>query len=148
MTTAWLCNTLSYLMCNHLNMQSVIIQKEMLLKLLREILVKHWTNPACLEGFSRTWKHSLGLQSCILTVAVIESSMNSSVYQRILESNMRTSVWQLKLGTDWDMQHDNNLKHVSSRFTTEWLNDWRCCSDPAEVQTSTWLKCFDGILRS
>ncbi|MEE6515924.1 hypothetical protein FKM82_025084 [Ascaphus truei] len=37
-------------------------------------------------------------------LAVIESTMNSSVYQSILESNVRPSVRQLKLGRNWVIQ--------------------------------------------
>jgi len=49
---------------------------------------------------------------------VIESTMNSSVYQSILESNVSPSVWQLKLESKWFMQQDNDPKH-SSKSTTE-----------------------------
>lgn len=45
-------------------------------------------------------------------------SMNYSLYQSILEWNVRPSVQQL--GRNWVMQQDN-YPRCSSKFTTEWL---------------------------
>ena len=39
--------------------------------------------------------------------------------ESILESNVRPSVWQPKLGWNWVIQQDDDPKH-SSRSTTEW----------------------------
>ena len=53
-------------------------------------------------------------------LAIIESAINSSVYQSIPESNMWPSVWLLKLVWKWVTQQDNDPKH-SSKSTTECL---------------------------
>ncbi len=50
-------------------------------------------------------------------LTVIESTMNSSVYQSILESNVRTSVQQLKLSQYRVMQQDNDPKHIGKSMT-------------------------------
>ncbi|XP_016350301.1 uncharacterized protein LOC107695035 [Sinocyclocheilus anshuiensis] len=50
-------------------------------------------------------------------LTVIESTMNSSVSQSILESCVRPSVRQLKLGQYWVMQPDNDTKHTSKSTT-------------------------------
>ncbi len=46
--------------------------------------------------------------------------MNSALYQKILEENVRPSVCDLNLKRTWVMQHDNDPKHTS-KFTSEWL---------------------------
>jgi hypothetical protein len=46
----------------------------------------------------------------------IEGTMNYSLYQRILQENVRTSVWKLKLKRSWVMQQDNDPK-----YTWKWL---------------------------
>ncbi len=51
---------------------------------------------------------------------VIESTVNYSVYQSILESNLRPFIWQLKLGQNWVIQQDNDPKHTS-KSTAEQL---------------------------
>ena len=51
-------------------------------------------------------------------LAVIESTMNASVYQSILKSNVRPSVQQPILGQNWVMQQDNYPKH-NSKSTTQ-----------------------------
>lgn len=48
--------------------------------------------------------------------AFIESTVNSSVYPRILEWNNRSSVWQLICGWNWVTSQDNDPKH-SSKYT-------------------------------
>lgn len=53
-------------------------------------------------------------------LTIIESTMNSVLYQRVLEENVRPSVRKLKLKRMWTMQHDNDPKH-SSKSTKEWL---------------------------
>lgn len=57
-------------------------------------------------------------------LAVIESTVNFPVYQNIIESHLRPSVWQLRLGPNWVMQQDNGHKHTS-KSTTEWLKNKR-----------------------
>lgn len=42
------------------------------------------------------------------TIGTLQSL--NSVYKSILESNVMSSVWQLKLGPDWTRQTDNNPK--------------------------------------
>ncbi|KAK3550047.1 hypothetical protein QTP86_019146 [Hemibagrus guttatus] len=53
-------------------------------------------------------------------LAVINGTMNSAVYQKILKENVRPSVSDLKLKRTWVLQQDNNPKHTS-KSTSEWL---------------------------
>ncbi len=54
-------------------------------------------------------------------IAIIDGTMNSAVYQKILKENVQPSVCDLKLKRSWVMLKDNNLKHTS-KSTSEWLN--------------------------
>lgn len=51
--------------------------------------------------------------------AFMNLTMNSSVHLSILESNMRLSVGQLKLGWNWVILQDNNPMH-NSKSAAEW----------------------------
>ncbi|KAK3559140.1 hypothetical protein QTP86_005021 [Hemibagrus guttatus] len=53
-------------------------------------------------------------------LAVINGSMNSAVYQKILKENVRPSVCDLKLKRTWVLQQDNDPKNTS-KSTSEWL---------------------------
>ncbi|KAK3532558.1 hypothetical protein QTP86_024138 [Hemibagrus guttatus] len=53
-------------------------------------------------------------------LAVINGTMNSTVYQKILKENVRPSVCDLKLMRTWVLQQDNDPKHTS-KSTSEWL---------------------------
>ncbi|KAF7649459.1 hypothetical protein LDENG_00141170, partial [Lucifuga dentata] len=53
-------------------------------------------------------------------LTVIDSLMNSSVYQSILDEHVKVSARKLYLGTKWILQQDNDPKH-SSKSTVEWL---------------------------
>ncbi|KAK3510401.1 hypothetical protein QTP70_005894 [Hemibagrus guttatus] len=53
-------------------------------------------------------------------LAVINGTMNSAVYQKILKENVRRSVCDLKLKRTWVLQQDNDPKHTS-KSTFEWL---------------------------
>ncbi|KAK3526991.1 hypothetical protein QTP86_006131 [Hemibagrus guttatus] len=53
-------------------------------------------------------------------LAVINGTMNSAVYQKILKENVRPSVCDLKLKRTWFLQQDNDPKHTS-KSTSEWL---------------------------
>ncbi|KAK3526867.1 hypothetical protein QTP86_000727 [Hemibagrus guttatus] len=53
-------------------------------------------------------------------LAVINGTMNSAVYQKILKENVRPSVYDLKLKGTWVLQQDNDPKHTS-KSTSEWL---------------------------
>ncbi len=53
-------------------------------------------------------------------LAIIDGTMNSALYQKILKENVRLSVCDLKLKRTWVMQQDNDLKHTS-KSTSEWL---------------------------
>ncbi|KAK3556190.1 hypothetical protein QTP70_005587 [Hemibagrus guttatus] len=53
-------------------------------------------------------------------LAVINGTMNSSVYQKILKENDRPSVCDLKLKRTWVLQQNNDPKHTS-KSTSEWL---------------------------
>ena len=55
-------------------------------------------------------------------LAIIEGTMNSALYQRILQENVRLSVRELKLKRSWVMQQDNDPKHTS-KSTSEWLKN-------------------------
>ncbi|KAK3568483.1 hypothetical protein QTP86_008234 [Hemibagrus guttatus] len=53
-------------------------------------------------------------------LAVINGTMNSAVYQKILKENVWPSVCDLKLKQTWVLQQDNDPKHTS-KSTSEWL---------------------------
>ncbi|KAK3556981.1 hypothetical protein QTP70_022323 [Hemibagrus guttatus] len=53
-------------------------------------------------------------------LAVINGTMNSAVYLKILKENVRPSVFDLKLKRTWFLQQDNDPKHTS-KSTSEWL---------------------------
>ena len=53
-------------------------------------------------------------------LAVINGTMNSAVYQKILEENVWPTVRDLKLKRTWVLQQDNDPKHTS-KTTSEWL---------------------------
>lgn len=57
-------------------------------------------------------------------LAITESTMHFSIYQRILEQNVKPSVWQLTLSPKWVTQHVQqqiyNLQLVCTQFFT-WL---------------------------
>ncbi|KAK3561307.1 hypothetical protein QTP86_030603 [Hemibagrus guttatus] len=53
-------------------------------------------------------------------LAVINGTMNSAVYKKILKENVRPSVCDLKLKPTWVLQQDNDPKHTS-KSTSEWL---------------------------
>ncbi|KAK3511591.1 hypothetical protein QTP70_011219 [Hemibagrus guttatus] len=53
-------------------------------------------------------------------LAVINGTMNSAVYQKILKENVWPSVCDLKLKRTWGLQQDNDPKHTS-KSTSEWL---------------------------
>ncbi len=47
-------------------------------------------------------------------LAIIDGTMNSALYQKILKENVRPSVCDLKLKRTWVMQQDNDPKHTAS----------------------------------
>ncbi len=53
-------------------------------------------------------------------LAIIDGTMNSALYQKILRRMSGPSVCDLKLKRTWVMQQDNDLKHTS-KSTSEWL---------------------------
>ncbi len=53
-------------------------------------------------------------------LAIIDGTMNSALYQKILKENVRPSVCDLKLKCTWVMQQANDPKHTS-KSTSEWL---------------------------
>uniref|UniRef100_A0A8C1HQW0 Transposase n=1 Tax=Cyprinus carpio carpio TaxID=630221 RepID=A0A8C1HQW0_CYPCA len=53
-------------------------------------------------------------------LAVINGTMNSAVYQKILKENVRPSVRDLKLKRTWVLQQDRDPK-PTSKSTSEWL---------------------------
>lgn len=66
-------------------------------------------------------------------LTIIESTMNSIVYQRVLEEHVRSSVKKLKLKRNWTLQHDNDPKHTS-KSTKDWLKrkKWRVLEWPSQ----------------
>ncbi|KAF7648140.1 hypothetical protein LDENG_00161510 [Lucifuga dentata] len=46
-------------------------------------------------------------------LAIIDGSMNSQLYQQILQENVRVSVRELKLKIKWITQQDNDPKQTS-----------------------------------
>ncbi|XP_075444851.1 uncharacterized protein LOC142488342 isoform X3 [Ascaphus truei] len=59
-------------------------------------------------------------------LAIIDTTMNSALYQKILEENVGPSVCELKLNQKWVMQQENDPKHTS-RSTKEWLLKNKFC---------------------
>ena len=57
-------------------------------------------------------------------LSLIELTMKFSVFQSVLESNVRASVQHLKLGWNRVIQQDSDPKY-SSKSTTEWLKKKR-----------------------
>ncbi len=53
-------------------------------------------------------------------LAIIDGTMNSALYQKILKENVRPSVCDLKLKRNWVMQQDNDPKLIS-KSTSEWF---------------------------
>ncbi len=53
-------------------------------------------------------------------LAIIDETMNSALYQKILKENICPSVCDLKLKCTWVMHQDNDPKHTSNS-TSEWL---------------------------
>ncbi|KAK3552084.1 hypothetical protein QTP70_033659 [Hemibagrus guttatus] len=64
-------------------------------------------------------------------LAVINGTMNSAVYQKILKENVRPSVCDLELKRTWVLQQDNDPKHTS-KSTSEWLKE-------NKMKTLEWL---------
>lgn len=53
-------------------------------------------------------------------LTIIESTMNSTVYQRVLEEHVEQSKKKIKLKQNWTLQHDNDPKHTR-KSTRDWL---------------------------
>ncbi len=53
-------------------------------------------------------------------LVIIDGTMNSALYQKILKENVRPSVCDLKLKSSWVMQQDSDPKHTS-KSTSELL---------------------------
>ncbi len=53
-------------------------------------------------------------------LAIIDGTMYSALYQKILKENVQPSVCDLKLKRNWVMQQDNYPKHTS-KSTSKWL---------------------------
>lgn len=66
----------------------------------RRLAVMHKTQTQHINTNTTYHKHSGGGVMIWAWTRGNESTVNSSIYQNILESNMRSSVWQLKL--DWN----------------------------------------------
>lgn len=66
--------------------------------------------------------------------AVVESTVNSSVYQSIFALNMWLSTWKLKVGQNWFMEKDWMAEKKKKK------KESRRCNGPIKVQMSTWLQ--------
>lgn len=64
-------------------------------------------------GAERSEDLSLFRETGPRKLVVIETSMSSTLYWKILRTNVRTSTCQFKLGQNWVMKQDNNPKHTS-----------------------------------
>ncbi|KAK3561784.1 hypothetical protein QTP86_014207, partial [Hemibagrus guttatus] len=78
-----------------------------------------WTDETNMELFGRSASHHVWRKRPG-RLAVINGTMNSAVYQKILKENVRPSVCDLKLKRTWVLQQDNDPKHTS-KSTSEWL---------------------------
>ena len=58
--------------------------------------------------------------TCTGKLKCVKGTMNSLLYQEILEENVMESVTNLRLGRRWTFQQDNDPKHAS-KSTREWL---------------------------
>ncbi len=81
-------------------------------------------------------------------LAVINGTMNSAVYQKILKDNVRPSVRDLKLKRTCVLQQDNDPKH-SSKSTSEWLKKNKMKTWSGLVKVLTWilLRCCGMTLK-
>lgn len=63
----------------------------------------------------------------------VKGTMNSLLYQEILEENVMESVRNLRLGRRWTFQQDNDPKHAS-KSTREWLKKkgWNILEWPSQ----------------
>lgn len=91
----------------------------------RKPIVGHWGDDLSLFWSRRT------------CTSVTESTINSSVYQSILETSVKPSVRHLNLSADQVMQKNNDPKH-SREAETEWLKKRKKilterCNDPVKV---------------
>ncbi len=68
-------------------------------------------------------------------LAVINGTMNSAVYQKILKDNVWPSVRDLKLKRTWVLQQDNDPKHTS-KSTSEWLKKNKMKTEPSQNEPS------------
>ncbi|MBN3314585.1 XRCC4 protein, partial [Atractosteus spatula] len=76
-----------------------------------------WTDESKIELFGLNEKHyAMGPGR----FAIIDRTMNSVLYQQILQENVRVTFCDLKLNRRWVLQQDNNPKHTS-QSTKEWL---------------------------
>ncbi len=82
-------------------------------------------------------------------LAIIDETMNSALYQKILKVNVWPSVCGLKLMCTWVMQQDNDPKHTS-KSTSEWLKKTklRFWSSQVKVRTSIQLRCCGMTINS
>ncbi|KAK3542248.1 hypothetical protein QTP86_021468 [Hemibagrus guttatus] len=69
---------------------------------------------------SKELQASLASVKDLEDLLVINGTMNSAVYQKILKENVRQSVCDLKLKQTWVLQQENDPKHTN-KSTSEWL---------------------------
>lgn len=67
----------------------------------------------------------------------VQLTLNSSAYRKILDSNVRPSVLQLKLGPNWVMHHEMTQSTATNLQREGWNRKGpKFCRGPVNVQTS------------
>ena len=132
---------------NHL--ESIILQRERLFIHLCSLCLQSciWTSHKHLIPTVQHGGGGLMIWACFAATGPGQQ-FNSSVYQSILESNVRPSDRQLKLGWNWVINRTMIPNTAADLQENVWKRkESRCCNDPVKVQLSTWLKYRGGTIR-
>lgn len=70
---------------------------------------------------------------------VIETIRNYTLYQNILDTNVRPSVWQQTLGQIWVIEWDNEPKYTS-KWTSEWIKKKNKGAKVSPEASLVWLQ--------
>lgn len=111
----------------------------------------------CLHHPPPTHTHTLLYQclySCLLLNVYITLSqlsdckVNDSVYQSIVEINVKPSFWQLKPNWNWIMQQDSDSKYSSNtynRMTDREKNFFACLFGNNDTECLSWFWKWDAF---